>query len=201
MRTVESRRRGFSLLEVMIALGIMLVGAVGAITGIIAANKSLFEGQRLLYKSVLIDNTLSRVRLQNKEQLYTAATATTATTMPPLEAIGTGHWTMDPSVVVAGDLSTGALFFVGGNGMLMRCTSGSTPACPTSITTCADANIPQGVFCREVAATRSAASFTPGGIVPAGTFVTTQWVRVIEKKAQAAQTTDSALVGREVFAQ
>ena len=201
MKALNRRRRGFSLIEVMISLAIMLVGAVGAMAGIINANKALYEGQRRLYKSILIDNTLARVRMQNKELLNKGAQATTAPTMPNLEAIGTGHWLRDPTVIAGNDLSTGSLFFVGPNGSLMRCNPGTQPSCPAAITTCADATIPNGVFCREIAVTRSAASFTPGAIVPAGAFVSTVWVSVIEKKAAVAQTIDGRLVAREVFAQ
>ena len=83
----------------------------------------------------------------------------------------------------------------------MRCNAGTQPSCPAAITTCADAAIPNGVFCREIAITSSAASFTPGGIVPAGTLVATVWVSVIEKKAAVAQTIDGRLMAREVFAE
>ena len=54
---------------------------------------------------------------------------------------------------------------------------------------------------REIAMTKSAAAFAPGAIVNAGTFVSTVWVSVIEKKAITAQTVDGRLMGREVFAQ
>ena len=203
MRALNKRRRGFSLIEVMISLAIMLVGAVGAMAGIINANKALYEGQRRLYKSILIDHSLSRARMQNKELLYNSAVAApgSAATMPNNEAIGTGNWVRDPTVIAGNDLSTGSLFFVGPNGSLMRCNAGTQPSCPAAITTCADAAIPNGVFCREIAITKSAAAFAPGAIVNAGTFVSTVWVSVIEKKAITTQTVDGRLMGREVFAQ
>ena len=196
------RARGFSLIELMIALAVMLIGAVGALTGIMSANQSLREGQLRLYKQVLIDASLQRARLYNKEKLYLSAAAVVgASDMPPLEALGTGHWAMDPTTPLAGDSSRGSLFFVLPDGTMAPCTASTTPACPATITTCASTAIPDSVFCREVATTRSAAAFAPGTIVPAGTFVTTRWVRVIQKKPVLADTMFGSVLAREVYAQ
>ncbi len=196
------RARGFSLIEVMIALAVMLVGAVGAMTGIMSANQSLRDGQLRLYKQVLIDASLQRARLYNKAKMYlSAATVTAATDMPPVEALGTGHWAIDPTTPLAGDLSRGALFFILPDGTMAPCTASTTPACPATITTCASTAIPDRVFCREMATTQSAAAFVPGTIVAAGTFVTTRWVRVIQKQPQLADTISGSVLAREVYAQ
>lgn len=194
--------RGFTLLELMVGMAVLLVGAVGALSGLLAAASALREGQLRLQKQALVDATLQRARLQNKEQLRNAAVAVAAAPdMPQLKAIGAGGWVMDPTPVVAGDLSTGALFIVRPSGVMRHCTAATEPACPAgAITNCADADLPLGVFCREVHATRTAATFAPGGIVPAGSFVTTRWVRVLQQKPSAVATDEGAVLGHEVFA-
>ncbi|MFZ5443885.1 MAG: type IV pilus modification PilV family protein [Myxococcota bacterium] len=196
------RPNGFSLLEVMIAMAILAVGAVGALAGVLSANESLREGQLRVYKQNLVEATLQRTRLQNKERLYTGALAiTTAAEMPTNRPLGTAPWVKDPTPPVAGDLSTGSLFIVRPDGTMRHCDASTTPQCANPIASCADPAIPLFVFCREVATTRSSATFAPGAIVPAGAFVTTRWVRVVQNKRTQAETRFHEVMGREVFAQ
>ena len=194
-------RRGFSLLEVMAAMVVMLIGSLSALQGIMSADQSLREGQLRLHKQVLIDATLSRSRLYSKDLLYnTGITIASAATMPDQQPLATGNWTMDPTPLVANDPSTGSLYFVTPDGTMTPCTATTTPAC-IGIVNCASAAIPELVFCREVVTTKTAAGYAPGLIVASGTFVTTRWVRVIQKKKLVADTLDSAVLGREVYAQ
>lgn len=197
------RRTGFSLLEVMIAMAILAVGAVGALAGVLSANEGLREGQLRIYKQNLIEATLQRARLQNKERLYTnALSIAAAPQMPTNQPLGTGNWVMDPTPPIAGDLSTGNLFILLPDGTLRHCDNTTTPQCVTAtITSCADTDIPLFVFCREVVTTKTGATFAPGNIVPAGSFVTTRWARVVQRKRTPAETVAHEVLGQEVFAQ
>lgn len=190
------------------AIAVLAVGSVGALVGVSAADLSLREGQLRIYKQTLIDASLQRVRLQNKEQLFNSAVTyniATAAALPNKIALGTAPWALDTSVSSATpprvDLSAGSLFIVLPNGTITPCTSTSSPACTTAPSNCADyANIPRNVFCREVAFTRTGAAVGTNASALQGTVPVTAWVRVVQRKATTVESDASAVVGWEVFA-
>ena len=192
------RRRGFSLLEVLIALVILIIGSLGAVTAMLASARSLRAGQDRLHGQVLVDASLQRARLQNKQQLYDeAAPRDEGAAVPFALDAGQAPWAFDPSPTSApGDLGSGALFLLASDGTFARCDEHSTPPCPASITSCLDTAIPLHAFCREVANTRTGApSIRPAAI--RGAYAVTRWVRVVQRKENGLQ---NSVLGREVFA-
>jgi prepilin-type N-terminal cleavage/methylation domain-containing protein len=193
------RRRGFSLLEVLIALVVLIVGSLGAVTAMLASAKSLRAGQDHLHEQVLVDASLQRARLQNKQQLYEAAEVRAQTDpMPFALDAGQAPWALDPSPTSSapGDLGSGALFLLASDGTFARCDANSSPKCPASITSCVSADIPLHAFCREVVNTQTGAtSTTPTAIE--GAYAVTRWVRVLQRKENGVT---NSVLGREVFA-
>lgn len=184
--------RGFTLMEVLIALVVMLLGASGALLALLTASHDLREGQLRLYKTVLVDASLERARLQDKAGLV--ASAVSAATLPSdATAISASPWGLDPTTRVDGDLSTGAYFSVLPNGTIAQLSASSTPAVPAS-TACSA--VPVGVYCREVVTTRGAPVASPGAIAT-GASVATIWVRV----SRRGEPSSLAAVGREVIVQ
>lgn len=205
MRTLVAgprRRDGFTLLEVIIAVAILSVGAIGAMMGMLAAARDLRAGQTRLHQQVLVDASLQRARLFNKAALYaTAVDVALAGDMPSMQGVGGAAWHVDPSAPAPGDLSVGALFVMLPNGTFAPCNATSTPACAAAPpASCLDAAIPVGVFCREVAVTRTGASY-PAPASIASAYASTKWVRVVQRQPLPADTKAGAVLGREVFAQ
>lgn len=191
-RSKSQRRGGFSLIEVMISLAVMLAGSLGAILGLMAANRELREGQLRQYKMVLADASVQRARLRDKVALQNAAVAVSP--LPStVTAISAAPWAVDPTPVVAGDLSTGAYFEVFPNGQIRHLTASTTPAVAAN-TPCNA--VPEGVYCRELVLARGAPVAAPGPIT-AGGQATTVWVRVSRRGEPA----DSAVLSREVILQ
>lgn len=201
----HGRRRGFSLLEVLIALVILIIGSLGAVTGMLASARSLRAAQDRLHGQVLVEASLQRARLQNKQQLYEEAVPRDeGAAVPSSLGLGQAPWALDPSPTSAspGDLGSGALFLLASDGTFERCDERSTPACPAGITSCLDDAIPLHVFCREVASTRTGAtSVRPKAIE--GAYAVTRWVRVVQRKEKGSQKElglRNSVLEREVFA-
>lgn len=184
-------RRGFSLLEVLVALAVLAVAITGALTGLLAASKELRQGQLRQHEMALVDAKLQRLRLSDKKRLLALALPSPATP-PDRLAIGTPPWAPDPTPAGAdGDLSTGAYFRIRPDGELTLLT-GLPPGTP-----CNAASLPEGSYCREVALTAGmpADLGAHAGILPAGSSAVTYWVRVARKGEGRAQ----AVVHHEVI--
>lgn len=202
------------------AVSVLAVGSAGALVGILSAMDSLRGGQLRVHKQVLVDAALQRARLSDKQTMWMNATkVTVATDMPytytsifatPNYKSG-APWRLDiPTTSTPGasdltDLSVGALFTVLPDGTLQRCsTSACTGALTTMATTGCDpallASTPglKNVFCRDVAVTQTAATFTVAGGVPVDKAVT-WWVRVIQFKGTATEMKRDAEYGMESF--
>jgi prepilin-type N-terminal cleavage/methylation domain-containing protein len=191
-RTRRQHPRGFTLVEVMIALGVMLVGALGALTGLAAASRELREGQLRQYKMVLIDATSQRIRLQDKQVLISYATA--AGTLPStVTAISAAPWTLDATTLVPGDLGTGAYFKVLPNGQILQLDAATTPA--VAANTACNA-VPQGIYCREVLVRAGGPVASPGAIAT-GASLATVWIRV----SRMGEPASMAVTSREVVVQ
>lgn len=173
--------RGFTLIEVIVALTITLMVSASVLLALLAASRELREGQLRQYKSVLVDASTQRVRLSDKATLISNAVA--AGTLPStVSAISTAPWTLDPTAVVAGDLSTGAYFSVLANGQISQLGPATVPPVPAN-TACSA--VPDGVYCREVVAMKGAPVAAPGAIL-AGAPVATVWIRVSRKGEPAS---------------
>lgn len=190
---LQERRRqgGFTLIEVLLAMTITLLVSAGVLLALLAASRELREGQLRQYKSVLIDASAQRLRLSDKASLISAAVA--AGTLPStVPAISATPWTLDPTVQVAGDLSTGAYFSVLPNGLITQLNATTVPAVADA--TACNA-VPVGVYCREVVAMKGAPVAAPGAIL-AGAPVATVWIRVSrmgEPASMAAMTQEVVL--------
>ena len=169
-------RRGSSLIEVIVALAVLALAASGALTGLLAANNDLRQGQLRQYKMALVDATMQRMLLSNKTQLRAAAVPLPAP--PPVQlAIGANPWQPDTTAAIADDVSTGAYFRVLPNGEITHVT-GIPPGTP-----CNSALLPEGSYCREVLLTTGMPVDlgTHAGIMPAAALPVTYWVRVARR--------------------
>jgi prepilin-type N-terminal cleavage/methylation domain-containing protein len=193
------RRRGFSLLEVLIALVILIIGSLGAVTGMLASARALRAAQDRLHGQVLVDASLQRARLHSKQKLYEEAVARDEAASAPSDlGLGQAPWALDlsPTSAAPGDLGSGGLFLLASDGTFARCDASSTPACPAGITSCLDEAIPLHAFCREVADTRTGAKSITGA------YAVTRWVRVVQRKEKGLQKETelrNSILGREVF--
>ncbi len=196
------------------ALAILLVAAVGALGGLLAASKDLKTGQLHLYQSVLVEATVQRMRLTDKKVLldyaygqgtYPVANGTnnpaaavnwSMATDPAAQAVDAAPWGADPwtaTTTDALDLSTGKFFHINPDGEIS-----SIPVATLPVTTpCNDATVLDGTFCREVAIIPSSPSAAPGPITTAGFRTATVWIRVSQKGTSLTR----AIVAREVVAQ
>ncbi len=155
MRLTRRRPGGFTLIEAIIAMGILAIALLGTLSGLIEATRIAREGQFRQYKTALVEAKLQRLLLADKSTLPNMVGG--LQTIPPLLrphdlAIGTAPWLIDPSPPdpssipatgpMPGDLGTGSVFRVLPNGEI-RPIAGI-------FLSCADPAIPVGAFCREV---------------------------------------------------
>lgn len=138
----------------MIALVVLAIASIGALNALIAAAKNVKDGQLQQYKAALTEARGRQLLLSDKSQLgsgsaganqlYGSVGAYPGLTLDKI-AIGTSPWQLDPNPPnPASPLATGALFTVSGIGVL-------TPLPTGAVASCADAAIPAGTLCREVA--------------------------------------------------
>ena len=107
-------------------------------------------------------------------------------------AVGTTPWTLDPlPASAASPLASGAFFKAPGNGQVTPYASAAT--------SCADATLPTGSFCREVALVKG----MPDGTQPTTGTAYTLWIRVIRVGDPVIASNPSmyAVVDREVLFQ
>ena len=148
-------QRGFTLIEAMIAMSILAIALLGTFIGLVEAARVAREGQLRQYKTELIDAKIQRLLLADKTLLpamvgglQTVPNTLVATTV----AVGGAPWVIDPSAPdstaipstgpMPGDLGVGAVFRVLPDGEIR-------PIAGT-FTSCADATIPAGAYCREL---------------------------------------------------
>jgi prepilin-type N-terminal cleavage/methylation domain-containing protein len=175
-------QRGFSLLEVMVALAILLVASVSAVIGLTAASGDLRKGQFWTHQMTLVESSMQRIQLQDKNALLTAvqnfspplSCARNSLTSQPAATCG---WQMDgTNGVDAGlDLSVGALFRILPDGTI-------THVDATGFSDCAAAGLPADVYCREIVmAIGGPSGDGDAGMVGGTTRAGTVWVRVKRK--------------------
>ena len=173
--------RGFSLLEAMIALSILALGAVGSLAGIASSNQELREGQLRQYKMLLLDAKNQRRMLEMKTPLtLTMATSypvsSSSGSWPPNMALGTWNVDTQPLPMDLSDLSTGAYFQVLADGEVAKITT-VAPG-----TTCGSTALTKGTYCREWMLTAGPPTTyvaPQNAIISAsGTTVMTYWTRV-----------------------
>lgn len=224
MRTMivqTARRRGFTMIEVMIALAILLIASVGALMGLMAAQSNLKTGQLHQYQAILVEAAVQRFRLADKQLLLdyannlrsyppppatggqanpTAAQSWVIATSgdPTAQAVDSGPWGKDPWTGPPSadslDLSTGKFFRIMQSGEIKRLTV-ADGAWAGWDQPCSGA--PVGTFCREVAIIPGASVGLPGPVMSAGFRAATVWIRI----SQVGQPLALAYVAREVVAQ
>lgn len=165
------RNKGFSLMEVLVALSVLAVASVGALSGLVFASKQFRLGQSTTQGTVLAERTMQRLRLANKQKIIAAAVAytgrpealdasaslTASASNPWVPTTGGATALGDLSNDGSSDFSRGAFFTVDGAGIAARATvPGAVTTCSTMLS---NAAVPPGVYCREVAIT-SAATLT-----------------------------------------
>ena len=60
------RNKGFSLMEVLVALSVLAVASVGALSGLVFASKQFRLGQSTTQGTVLAERTMQRLRLASR---------------------------------------------------------------------------------------------------------------------------------------
>src|SRR4051794_17182101 len=93
------QRWGFTLVEVMVALAVLLLASTGVFAGLFAASRELRLGQLRQHQGALTDASVQRVRLQSKAALLGLAVTPPATS-PESLAVGAAPWTLDASAPV-----------------------------------------------------------------------------------------------------
>ena len=162
------RARGFTLVETMIALVVLGIAAVGALSALMSARQGLKDGQGRVVKAALADGRLQTLALARDSVIATPPVPRQAWPGSAMEllpahaapATAGNPWVPDPG---------GAFFRIDNLGAV------TLVAAPPGVTKCDDAGIPSNVLCREIA-------FTSGlpatGANPASGNAYTLWVRV-----------------------
>jgi type II secretory pathway pseudopilin PulG len=141
------------LIEAMIAMSILAIALLGTFIGLVEAARVAREGQLRQYKTELIDAKIQRLLLADKILLPAIVGGLQTVTINARDvAVGSAPWIIDPSAPdptaipatgpMPGDLGVGAVFRVLPDGEIR-------PLAGT-FTSCADATIPAGAYCREV---------------------------------------------------
>jgi prepilin-type N-terminal cleavage/methylation domain-containing protein len=194
--------RGFTLIEVTIALIVLAIASVGILQGMAAASQNIKEGQTRQYKAALAEARAQALELMDKSliattpQIFGTLTNPFPATRPDLMAIGDpACWQLDPTPPSASaPFSTGAFFTQSENGVLTQIPQATYPA-----GACGDPAIRPGTLCREVCLTQgnpnTGAAWFPVTIPTAYSY--TAWTRVV----RAGELPIFAVVNREVFVQ
>jgi prepilin-type N-terminal cleavage/methylation domain-containing protein len=148
-------RRGFTLIEAIIAMTILAIALLGTFMGLVEAARVSREGQLRQYKTELIDAKLQRLLLADKTVLPNMVgglQTVPASLLAPSLSIGAAPWVIDPSAPdpsslapgspMPGDLGIGSVFQVWPDGEI-RPLAGP-------FASCVDPAIPVGAYCREV---------------------------------------------------
>ncbi|RKH59502.1 type IV pilus modification PilV family protein [Corallococcus aberystwythensis] len=193
----SAARRGSGLLEVLIAMCVLALAAVGAVMGMVAATRDVKDGQVLQGRRMLLEARVQRLWLASKLELANQAVARPAL-FPPDVALATAPWQLDPSEPLAADIGTGAYFRVRPTGQVepaLDVPAGTpcTPAIPDTV-------LPRDVYCREILVTQGLPKDLPPAaqaLVPAGALPFTFWTRAYRK----GDSLERAIVHSEVFVQ
>ena len=190
MRHGRVGQRGFTLIETVVALAVLLFASAGVFAGLLAASRELRQGQLRQHLAALADASAQRVRLQSKAALLGLAVAPPAAA-PPSLAVGAPPWSADASAPVGLDPGTGAYFRVTPDGAISR-------AVDVLPGTACD-SVPPGVSCRETLVTRGPPR-DAAVVLASGAQVLTYWVRISRKPAPNGEA-ESSVVQSEVVAQ
>ncbi|MFZ5440912.1 MAG: hypothetical protein ACOZQL_12955 [Myxococcota bacterium] len=172
------RPRGTSMIEVMVAGAVLLVGLVGVLAALQRAAVEARLGQNRQQKVMLADAVLQRIRLQDKNTFFNPVPALPAQPAFDITKVqpGASPWKLDPtSNLDPMDLSMGAFFRILPDGTI-------TPVSPASIGNPANCGaVPVGYVCREVFTHLGAPLGSPG---VTATSVATTWVRITRKTTE-----------------
>lgn len=204
-RATSSRlRRGFTIIEGMIALAVLAVAAAGALLALVNANQMIREGQLRQLKMVLVEASAQRGMFSLANTDTTADAGPVVTTTPDNAAIGASPWKIDDSPALDLDLGTGAFFKLFPDGTItpMTCDGpdgGGVAGCLSTATyNSCGAALPNGIYCREIAVGPNlppgANSVVSGELLDAGAGFHTRWIRVSRKGEPRSR----AVVYREV---
>lgn len=186
--------RGVSLVEVVIAMGVLAVAGLGAVGGMVTASRQVHDGQLFQVKRLLVEARAQRLWLANKNTLVAQAVDRPALFPPDLPP-GTAPWRVDSSAAVANDPGSGAYFELSATGEVKPPATVIAPG-----TACNAAAVPVGTYCREVLVTRGmprVVAVNTAALLPAGAQPITVWTRVWRKGEDPALAT----VHSEVFVQ
>ncbi len=209
MRRLRRARSGFSLLEVMFAMAVLMVSLVGALAGLIASAQQFHDGQIRQSKMVLLEAKSQRLILADHSTSsipFAGGTSTASgtwpvpisspSTVPESQPIGAAPWFLDPTPAVCPtctldggtDLGTGAFFNVDPQGNI-------TPVTVTGASNCSQA--PSGVFCREVLIATGLEASGTNSALPPSSVPYTVWIRV----SKGGEPPNKAVVQRDVVVQ
>ncbi|AKF84979.1 hypothetical protein MFUL124B02_07695 [Myxococcus fulvus 124B02] len=184
-------RRGASLIEVLVSMGVLALAAAGAVGGMVFASRDVHDGQLLQAKRMLLDASMQRLRLASKARLVMDAVPR-PTTFPTDLAPGTAPWKVDASKPAEGDPASGAYFRLSATGVvepLLDIPEG---------TPCNGDALPEGTYCREMLVTKGLPKDpAPNTVLPPGAQPVTVWTRLVRKGDTAAR----AQAHSEVFVQ
>jgi prepilin-type N-terminal cleavage/methylation domain-containing protein len=209
--------RGFTLIETMIAMAVLVISLVGTLVALASASQQLKNGQIRQYRGELVDAALQRFQLENKlinpagffngTAPLASAPTLAATCASPCNKLAIGTWVPDPTQTAGftpGDISSGAYFTVRADGEIQQLTATTSP--PVANGTPCNA-VPVGTFCREVLFTQSSGPIVgsnanwkgawPPPQLSSTTVSYTVWVRVSRQGDSLSQ----ALYATTSFAQ
>jgi len=183
-RSTTRRGHGFTLLETLISLAILLILIMGLLSAMGLALGNISAGQGQQYKAALSEATTQARMLSSRQPLVNAQNYPGAAldTYP----IDDDHWAVDPA---------GAFFTVTPNGEVKE-----LDALNGAVKKCGDAEVPVGTYCREVGLVRGMPNGDVAPIAAFGGFAPqayTLWTRVSRKGESPAR----AHVHREVIVQ
>jgi prepilin-type N-terminal cleavage/methylation domain-containing protein len=199
----QRQQGGFTLLEAMIAMVVLLVALVGALAGLISSSQEFRAGQIRQAEMALIEAKSQRMMLMDHSAGPVSWPSALQWTNAPLsnswayqagpefQAPGTNMWVVDPdpaqcpvgcTVVGPLDLSVGAYFIITPDG---RITPDNTV---TAGTPCNDSSIPVTTFCRELVVGQgieTSSGNLAAQALPLNHTGYTVWFRVVRNGQQA----------------
>jgi type II secretory pathway pseudopilin PulG len=195
------RRRpvgGFTLIEVMAAMVVLMIGLVGGLLGLISSSQDMRNGQLRQYAQAIAEAKSEALISTNKLWMVTTPPApftlpfTATSAAVATAALGAAPWVLDPTlppaIPIPNDLTAGAFFTVLPDGEIT-----AVPAATSAgWASCAAAGIPVGTYCREIAITQGVLG--GGTVVAPGGTAYVVWTRVSrngELLSRAAIQTDT----------
>jgi prepilin-type N-terminal cleavage/methylation domain-containing protein len=184
--------RGFTLIEAMIAIVVLLIGLAGALAALISAREQVRQGALRQAEMRLVNSKVQRLLIANRAVAGILPAAAAVASPPEQVGFGTAPWVVDASAPLGNDLGTEAFFTIDGEGTLtnVTCVAAGTPAGCIDATTknCASTGLPLGVYCRElrggndlppqVAAPAQSNSSLKANLGASSAIASTLWIRV-----------------------